>query len=281
MVQFQDPREKGIRYAADKGGAVLGTDALLEESCIEAVRSSPAEAFVYADWLEEVQQDTLRASLVRFGAFVRLDRQEEAVECARQVFGGPLVDFLSERDIPLSRLLVSEDGRDVTLDLHDCNLGVNGARALAGIASFPGCVTSLNLTCNKIGDEGAAAIAGSPTLSHLTSLDLGSNEIGDDGAVAIAGSSTLTSLTKLHVGGNRVGPEGAAALAGSGTLTRLTSLNLGYNNLGDEGAVAIAGSGNLTRLSSLNLNDNYIGSRGAEALAGSTTLSNLTDLTLD
>ncbi|MCI0600608.1 MAG: hypothetical protein L0Y60_14005, partial [Beijerinckiaceae bacterium] len=49
-------------------------------------------------------------------------------------------------------------------------------------------LTSLDLSLNAIGAEGATAIAQS--LTGLTSLDLGSNSIGAEGAKAIAQSLT-------------------------------------------------------------------------------------------
>jgi internalin A len=69
-------------------------------------------------------------------------------------------------------------------------------------------LTSLNLSSNSIGEEGAKAIAQS--LTSLTSLDLSNNSIGDEGAKAIAQS--LTSLTSLDLSNNSIGEEGAKAI---------------------------------------------------------------------
>ena len=154
-----------------------------------------------------------------------------------------------------------------TLALLRNKIGAEGAKAIAG--SLHG-LTSLDLSGDNIGDEGAKAIAGS--LHGLTSLDLSGNNIGAEGAKAIAGSPH--GLTSLDLSGNNIGDEGAKAIAGS--LHGLTSLDLSGNNIGAEGAKAIAGS--LHGLTSLDLSGNNIGAEGAKAIAGS--LHGLTSLNL-
>ena len=102
-------------------------------------------------------------------------------------------------------------------ELEELDLAFNGmARLPEAIASLQ-CLTSLDLSWNGIGADGARALA---ALTGLTSLALGSNSIGADGARALA---TLTGLTSLDLGSNGIGADGARALA---ALTGLTSLNL-------------------------------------------------------
>ena len=72
-------------------------------------------------------------------------------------------------------------------------------------------LTSLDLSFNRIGDEGAQALKG---LVNLTSLGLADNRIGDEGTQALKG---LLNLTSLHLDGNNIGPEGAQALRASST----------------------------------------------------------------
>jgi hypothetical protein len=142
-----------------------------------------------------------------------------------------------------------------SLDLTSNHIGADGAKAIA--ASLPR-LTSLNLGFNIVSDEGAMAIAAS--LPDLTSLDLTSNHIGADGAKAIAAS--LPGLTSLILWDNNIGNEGAMTIAAA--LPALTSLDLWNNNIGDEGAMAIASS--LPGLTSLDLSGNDIGVEGAKAL---------------
>ncbi len=112
-------------------------------------------------------------------------------------------------------------------------------------------LTTLSLFRNRIGDEGAKALAQNTT---LTTLDLVGNNIGDEGAKALAQNTTLTTL---YLGGNNIGDEGAKALAQNTTLTRLS---LYWNHIGVEGAKALAQNTTLTEL--------YIGGNniGAEEL---------------
>ena len=52
----------------------------------------------------------------------------------------------------------------------------------------------LDLNFNRIGDEGAFAIAESPNFSSLESLKLGQNKIGTTGAQALNKSKILQNL---------------------------------------------------------------------------------------
>ena len=65
---------------------------------------------------------------------------------------------------------------------------------------------SLHLDQNHLGNLPAEIAA----LTRLTSLDLSGNDIGDDGAQALA---ALTGLTALGLWHNRIGDDGARALA--------------------------------------------------------------------
>jgi internalin A len=147
--------------------------------------------------------------------------------------------------------------------LEQLDLALNGLRGLPPSIAKLTALTSLDLSGNRIGAEGAQALKG---LTALTSLNLRYNRIGAEGAQALKG---LTALTSLYLGGNQIGDEGAQALKG---LTALTSLNLSDNQIGAEGAQALKG---LTALTSLNLGGNRIGDQGAQALKGLTALTSL------
>ncbi len=143
-----------------------------------------------------------------------------------------------------------------SLNLSINSIGNDGARAIAEHLTG---LTSLNLSSNSIGDDGARAIA--EHLTGLTSLNLSSNSIGDDGARAIA--EHLTGLTSLELGFNTIGVDGTRAIAEH--LAGLTSLNLAFNAIGDDGTRAIAE--HLTGLTSLELGFNTIGVDGTRAIA--------------
>jgi internalin A len=140
-------------------------------------------------------------------------------------------------------------------------------------------ILSLDLSCNDIGDEGAARLAtltqlkslslkysniSSTGATHLASLvnleqlDLQSNYIGDDGVRSL---KPLTRLTNLNLWGNRLSAKGAECLA---QFRELTSLILSYNKIEDSGAACLA---ELTNLTSLDLIGNEIGDEGVSRLA--------------
>ena len=116
----------------------------------------------------------------------------------------------------------------------------------------------------KIGDEGAATIAGAPSAATLRTLSLAFAGLGPAGAHALAQSRLLTSVTTLDLEGNDIGDEGAQALAGSEALAGLRVLKLGDMGFGARGHAA----------------RNGITSRGAEAIANSKALAGLTELGL-
>ena len=76
----------------------------------------------------------------------------------------------------------------------------------------------------------------------LSIINLSNNKIGDRGAAALSyllGSDSL--LSKLHLNNNRIGDKGAKALAEKIKGNRmLHTLSLGYNLIGIEGGVALA-----------------------------------------
>jgi Leucine-rich repeat (LRR) protein len=157
---------------------------------------------------------------------------------------------------------------DTLTRLERLDLGLNRLRGLPASIADLTALTSLDLTDNSIGAEGAQALK---NLVNLTSLGLWNNSIGDEGAQALKG---LTELTSLDLTDNSIGAEGAQALKG---LVKLTSLYLTDNRIGDEGAQALKG---LVKLTSLGLSGNQIGAEGAQALKGLVKLTSL-DLTFN
>ena len=93
-------------------------------------------------------------------------------------------------------------------------MGNRGATRLALAMRKEACVlTSLDLSDNIVGDEGAQALAAALcTAARLTRLDLACNLVGDAGATALA--AALGTLTSLDLRNNpRVTAAGKAALA--------------------------------------------------------------------
>jgi Ran GTPase-activating protein (RanGAP) involved in mRNA processing and transport len=153
-------------------------------------------------------------------------------------------------------------------------------------------VTTLDLSVNRIGDEGAKAIAEAlKVIAVLTSVDLRVNSIGDDGAKAIAEALKVNAVLKnlsVAYNSNIVGVAAqqlAAAALGSLSLEvlsgvpikelredKLTELNLSSMGLGPTEGIVLA---ELIKFSAVVttlvlgsfLFGNNIGDEGAKAIA--------------
>ena len=84
----------------------------------------------------------------------------------------------------------------------------------------------LDISANKLKDEGVKVLASAPKWKVLKVLKLSQNMFGDDGAKAIGESTSLSGLTHLYAGRNYLGNEGAQAIHESKTLTALKTLVL-------------------------------------------------------
>src|SRR5262249_15348019 len=134
-------------------------------------------------------------------------------------------------------------------------------------------------TNNRIGPEGARALAASPHLGGLRSLSLGRNRLADEGFKALAASSRLTALTALDVSeqDRQAAPtlRGLGALLASPLAAPLVRLGLSRNALGDEGARRLARSPGLARLEWLGVGEAKLSERGQRALLDSPHLAGL------
>jgi uncharacterized protein (TIGR02996 family) len=77
-----------------------------------------------------------------------------------------------------------------------------------------------------LGDEGAAALAGTPALGNLRSLDLAGCGLGSEGALALLRSPSLGRLTTLRLDGNPFDVGVLRTLAGAPVCPRLRRLTL-------------------------------------------------------
>jgi uncharacterized protein (TIGR02996 family) len=128
------------------------------------------------------------------------------------------------------------------------------ALALANL-TLPVRVRELDLSFNRLGDQGVEALACNPSLSHLTKLNLKECGFADVGARALAGSTQLANLTALDLESNRITDDGALVLAASQSLPALQELIIGWNHLTDEGYGALAASDSFPKLTKLGWTD--------------------------
>jgi uncharacterized protein (TIGR02996 family) len=166
-----------------------------------------------------------------------------------------------------------------SLDLSDNTLGEEGARVLAA-SPMLGKLRRLSLAGCRVGVAGIRALASTPALAGLEHLDLSSNYARTLGTESLAASPFLGNLSTLELDGC-ADDKGVQALAESPFLKRLTCLGLRRTDLRDEGARALAASANLASLTVLDLGENgRLGVAGVRALANSPHLAGLRALSL-
>jgi Ran GTPase-activating protein (RanGAP) involved in mRNA processing and transport len=98
------------------------------------------------------------------------------------------------------------------LYLADTGITATGLADLFGSDSILGFLIDVDLTGNRIGDEGARVLAQSPHTGHLTHLYLDNTGMTDVGARALADSPHLGALEYLSLGDNELTEAGVAYL---------------------------------------------------------------------
>lgn len=111
--------------------------------------------------------------------------------------------------------------------LRRLDLGVNflGDGIRLNPENFP-LLTSLDLTNVLLTECGLFALLESGIVAKLTSLNLSWNRIGDEGAKMIAANPAVAQLRTLDLSGTRIGIAGAKALLDSLHLARLSELKV-------------------------------------------------------
>ena len=156
-----------------------------------------------------------------------------------------------------------------TLYLQSCNNSPDGIKSVAKILSRFTSLQSVSLIDMNICDEGVRLLSDSLQWCCISVLILSQNKIGDDGARAIAHALRgCEVLSVLDLSGNGIQDAGTEALSEALSSCKLQRLTLASNCIGDDGARAIA---NALRgcevLSVLDLSGNGIQDAGTEALS--------------
>ena len=187
------------------------------------------------------------------------------------------------RRIPALSQVLTVNTSLTTLNLSGNSIGAEGATSLSQALAVNTSLTTLNLSRNSIGAEGATTLSQALAVNtSLTTLDLSDNSIRSEGATSLSQALAVnTSLTTLNLSRNSIGTEGATSLSQALTLnTSLTTLNLSFNLIGVEDATSLSQAFAVdTSLTTLNLSVNFIGVEGAtslsQALAVNTSLTTL------
>ena len=117
------------------------------------------------------------------------------------------------------------------LSLINCNINNEKASFLARAFRTNNTLISLQLTANKIGDEGAIAIAECLHVCSIQSIDLSLNQISDKGASALLSKSIKRSIT-LSLFGNNI----SSVQIDDGNSVKVRSIS---GSLGDRGIVCV------------------------------------------
>jgi uncharacterized protein (TIGR02996 family) len=154
------------------------------------------------------------------------------------------------------------------LRLEDERLGAEGAEALAdgdGLRHLQ----QLWLFGDEIGDAGAAALARSPHLGKLEALAIRRDTLSASALLQLLRSRRLAGLKWLWLNSDELRLDGVPPYRPARGGPRLTSLWLAGGNFGDAGAAWVAASPGFAGLRALELGGGAIGPEGAAALAAS------------
>ena len=157
-----------------------------------------------------------------------------------------------------------------TLYLQSCNNSPDGVKYVVNILSRFTSLQSVSLIDMNICDESVRLFSDSLQWHCISVLILSHNKIGDEGAWAIAHALRVCEvLSVLDLSGNSIQEAGAEALSKSlRSCCKLQRLSLASNCIGDDGARAIAHSlRGCDVLSVLDLSGNGIQDAGTEALS--------------
>ena len=98
---------------------------------------------------------------------------------------------------------------------------IEGVPGLAKTLLIKTLSDAMDLSFNRIGDQGAVALANSPYLNKLEVLCLDANRIGYKGMKAFAESKSLKNLKELHLMYNLIDPAGLELMRFSEKLNSL------------------------------------------------------------
>ncbi|KAL0229348.1 hypothetical protein GEMRC1_013966 [Eukaryota sp. GEM-RC1] len=157
------------------------------------------------------------------------------------------------------------------VDFSYCNLSHLFGNISEPSNVFSPSITMLDLRCNRIGSEGARALAEALKVnSTIIEIYLDKNSIGPEGARALAEALKVNStIIEIYLDKNSIGPEGARALGEALKVnSTITHISLFANSIGSEGARALAEALKVnSTVAEIYLDENSIGPEGARALA--------------
>ena len=168
-----------------------------------------------------------------------------------------------------------------SLDVSMNDMGLDGARALAGSSALPS-LRQLSLSNNAIENLGFQSHMRVTCSGAIwSSLDVGSCDIGIDGLRGAAKEFRLRNLTELDLSGNQMDRPAIAVLARGPFSGRLRALHLQAADLNSTAIQPLTDSLAFTGLRTLDLRQNHLTESAAQNLAASPHLANLQRLHLE
>jgi uncharacterized protein (TIGR02996 family) len=206
------------------------------------------------------------------------DFLQHGEELCRQA---PALFALELREVAgvMPQLVRRELPQQVTLlDLGSCKLEQRELELLAG-APWRQQIAELSLAFNQINDPAAARLAQSdwPKLSRL---NLSVNRLGPAGVAALTARLLAPRLTQLSLAVNKIGDAGLEQLAQSPWAKTLAELDLGTTDITAAGVVRLTMSPLLQSLRWLSLRGNKLGSISDRTLAALAAAPHLAHLDL-
>jgi uncharacterized protein (TIGR02996 family) len=163
----------------------------------------------------ELRRLELADNMLGAAAVERLVRSDRLPKLHRLGLSGNRLWSYQRDSLPERTALL----RVPVLDLRNNGLTADGLRVLLGTSA--GGVRELDLSMNRLRDEGVCLLATAEVLGGLRVLKLAANDVGDEGLRALATSPHLSRLAVLDVSNNPVGDDGVRAVVESRHLTAL------------------------------------------------------------
>ena len=240
-------RRRGVKDSAVTRWAKADAKAAKKEAAAAAAAAEEAEATACVAANDAAKEAARRERLADGEAMFEVVEAEVAAARAEAEATARRDAAAAEEEAEQARIAACRGTPSLrTLRLAQNRIGDEGATALAAALDDAHCpLRALSLPHNTIGARGGRKLG--PALAHNTfmrRLDLRSNNLRNAGSAALGralGAGQGISLRRLDLAGNCVGDEGAAELAaGLSNNFKLRQLNLASNDLADEGARALA-----------------------------------------
>ena len=172
---------------------------------------------------------------------------------------------------------LKEDNRLQELEL--CNHNINIVM-IANAVQINTTLVKLDISCNTLSDEGAAAVSGCLKVNNiLKELNISKNQITSEGAMTIAEALQLnTTLVKLDISSNMLSDKGALSITDCLKINNcvLQELNISQNKITSNGAIGIAEAMRLnTTLMKLDISCNELLDEGAAAISDNLKINNV------